>query len=343
MKDSQTLILKLTQRLDLTQDEALSLADQILNDALSCEQTVAALVALKTKGETSDELAGFSMALKKHALSPLTTSTGFIDICGTGGDQLKTFNISTTVALVLAGCGLKVAKHGNRSVSSLTGSADVLALLGVQLDTTPLAQGLALDRHGMSFLFAPTVHPLMKAIMPLRKALGIPTIFNLIGPLSNPLPLTYQVIGVYKESLMTPMITCMKALGVKRGAVIFGHGGMDELSLEGPNQVMLLKDNALSAFPLAASDYGLEPAPNQVHICGGVEESATVLLGVLKGHEGPHRDIVLFNAAFALYVAEVVKTLDEGIEIAKAAITSGRALTVLDYLCKGESCREQAG
>jgi anthranilate phosphoribosyltransferase len=343
MASTSNLILKLTKNNNLSQEEAYALADDILKNTLSSEETVAALIALKTKGETSEELSGFSMALKKNALVPLTNSKDFIDVCGTGGDQLKTFNISTTVAFVLAACGLKVAKHGNRSVSSQSGSADVLAHLGMALNTSPETQGRALDQIGMSFLFAPAVHPLMKNVMPLRKALGIPTIFNLIGPLSNPLPLTYQVIGVYKEELMSPLINCMKSAGIKRGAVIFGCGGMDELSLEGTNDIMMLKGNTISKFTLQASDYGLVKVPNQVHACAGISESAASLVAVLKGHEGPHLDIVLFNAAFALYVAEVAKTIDEGIDIARDAITKGRALAVLNQLCEGENYYEQIG
>lgn len=343
MNVSMQLLLKLTSCKDLTQEEAYFLANHMLQNTLTYEQSLTALIALKTKGETSDELTGFSRALKRHSLKPSSCSTGFIDVCGTGGDQLKTFNISTAVALVLAGCGLKVAKHGNRSVSSLSGSADVLAYLGVPLDTTPESQGKTLDEHGISFLFAPTVHPLMQNVMPLRKALGMPTIFNLIGPLSNPLPLTYQVIGVYKESLMSSMVTSMRHLSIKRGAVITGYGGMDELSLEGPNKIMLLKNETVSELSLTASDYGIESAPNQALACSSVSESADILIAVLKGHPGPHLHIVLFNAAFALYVAEVVKTIEEGIEIAEEAIISGRAMAALNHLCKGEHRHEQTG
>lgn len=340
MSKINDLLTKVTQKKNLSRQEAYYMAEEIIHLRLSNEMIAAVLIALKTKGETAQELSGFADVLKEHAIKPNTEATGLIDVCGTGGDRLKTFNISTTVAFVLAGCGLTVAKHGNRSVSSLSGSADVLAHLGLSLDKQPENLGKQLERIKISFLFAPACHPLLKGIMPLRKALGVPTIFNLIGPLSNPLPLSFQIIGVYSQAHLDPMIHCMKQLGIKGGAVIHGFGGLDELSLEGPNQVILLRDGTFSERVLDATEFGLDIASNHALACSSVDESAAMMIQALKGHAGPALDVVLFNAALALFVSNTVPSIEEGITLARKSIVEGNALTALNQLLEGGKCND---
>lgn len=328
-------LLKLTARTALTEAEAFSCADAMLSGDLSEAQTAALLVALKSKGEVTDEISGFCLALKQHALKPSTGNTPLMDICGTGGDRLMSFNISTTVAFVLAGCGLKIAKHGNRSVSSLSGSADVLQHLGLNLYTSMETLSQQLAEIGLCFLFAPHVHPAMKQVMGVRKSLEIPTIFNLVGPLSNPLPLTHQIIGVYSEALLHPLAHCLKQLGIQRGAVVCGYGGMDELSLEGHNTVLMLQDNTLQKLTLHPDDVGLPAAPNTSHRCDSIGESAGKLLAVLKNKPGPNRDIVCFNAALALTVAGAAPDLKSGLAMAQKCLETGKALAVFEAMGQG--------
>ncbi len=263
-----------------------------------------------------------------------------MDNCGTGGDGSQSFNISTTAAFVLAGAGMKVAKHGNRSVSSKTGSADVLEALGVSLDATPEHLVEQLETNGIAFLFAQRMHPRVKQIMKVRRDLRIPTIFNLIGPLTNPVPLKTQLLGIYREDMLETMALTLHRLGRKRAIVLHGANGMDEASLAGTNQLVLLDEGELIRFSLHPEEVGLKTAPLEAIRGGSAQENATILLQVLGGEHGAYRDTVLLNAGIALFAANRAKTIEEGIALAADSIDSGRAMERLNQL--RQMTREEA-
>lgn len=298
-------------------------------------QIAEVLLAMKARGETAEEMAGLADYIREAATFPETTLP-VLDVCGTGGDGANTFNISSTVAFVLAGLDIPVAKHGNRSVSSRSGSADVLESLNIPIVQSHEAMLADLERTNLSFLFAQHIHPVMKHVMPVRKRLATATIFNQIGPLTNPLKPKRQLIGVYHPSLIEKMATAMSHLGVERGMVVHGAGGLDEASLAGRNDVLFFNGDKVARYTVDPRDVGLMRAPLSALQGGTPAENAATLLAVLNGEKGPARDVVLLNAALALCTYGTVQTLREGVAVATASIDEGHAIRVLKQLQRTE-------
>lgn len=323
---------QLTARINLSQAEMLEASRLIFAEKTTDAEISAFLTALKTKGETADEIAGLVDAIREKSVALNESIADVMDNCGTGGDRSGSFNISTTASFVVAGAGITVAKHGNRSISSKTGSADVLEQLGVSLELTAEQVEEVLKENGIAFLFAPHVHSAMKRVGKVRKELNIPTIFNVIGPLTNPIRLDTQLMGVYRSDMLEMLAVVLKKLGRKRAVLIHGAGGMDEASLAGENKLVLLEDGKIIPFDLQPEDTGL-PYYSIEEIKGSdAKENAEILLNVLSGKKGAHRDTVLLNAGLAIFANGKAKTIKEGIEIAKESIDSGKALQKLQFL-----------
>jgi anthranilate phosphoribosyltransferase len=317
----------------LSEAEAASALSDIMDGGASPAQIAALLVALRVKGETVGEITGFARAMRAKSVKVETTKAPLIDTCGTGGDSLKTFNISTCAAFVVAGAGGVVAKHGNRAVTSRSGSADVLEALGVNVDLDPDGVGRCIEKIGIGFLFARTLHPAMKFVAPVRAELGIRTIFNVLGPLTNPAGATRQVIGVYDESLCEPLARVLLNLGSEHVLVVHGRVGLDEIATVGETFVAEGYKGQVMPFTLTPKDLGLGKAdPADLAPGADAAENATILRGILSGESGPRREIVLANAAAALYVAGLVPTLRAGTEKAALALDSGAAREKLDTL-----------
>lgn len=317
---------------NLSYEEALSAASQLMEKTLDPIPVAGLLTALKTKGESYEEVAGFAMSLKKHAVSIKPKRHGFYDVVGTGGDGAHTFNISTTTAFVLAGAGIPIAKHGNRSISSKCGSADVLEHLGVNIDATASQIEDQLTDIGLGFIFAQKAHPAMKNVIQVRRSLAVPTIFNIIGPLANPVTLCGAYIGVYKEELVPIMAKSMVQMGIETGAVVHGAGGLDEATLIGDNTVAIIKNGEIDNFKINASDYGLDTAPIETLKGGNAEENSQITLAILQGQDGPKRDVVLLNAGIALYAYGKVESISAGIAKAKESLDTGAAFEKLQQL-----------
>lgn len=324
------LLAKLVDGRVLTAGEAGDFFAACLRGEPTPSQVAAAVTALRIRGETVDEIAAFAGAMRNAALT-LDHPYDAIDTCGTGGDGQHTYNISTAAALVLAGAGLKVAKHGNRALSSKSGSSDVLSALGVNLAASPAQQRRALDTAGIAFLFAPAYHGAMRHVGPVRAEIGFRTVFNLLGPLSNPAGARRQVMGVYDPRLLEPLAEVLGRLGATRAWTVHGQG-LDELTTTGETEVAEWKDGAVSRFTVSPEDAGL-PRADIADIRGGdAEENAVALRALLGGASGAYRDIVLLNAAAALIVADRVQTLAEGAALAAAVIDDGRASRALAEL-----------
>lgn len=288
------------------------------------------LLALSNKGETIDEIAALVEVLKENATQIPTSAPHVFDNCGTGGDGSQSFNISTTSSFVLAGAGLKIAKHGNRSISSRTGSADVLEELGISLDFQPREVDELLKQTNIAFLFAPHVHPKMKKIQVIRKSLGKPTIFNIIGPLTNPISLSSQLVGIYRQDKLMDLAAVLHRLGRKRAIVLTGAGGMDEASLGGDNHLVLMNEGDFIPFTLNAQDVGLAYASLEEIRGGDSQENAHILKNVLRGEPSPYLDTVLLNAGIGLFAAGVASTIQAGVHQARKSIQTGRALSVME-------------
>jgi anthranilate phosphoribosyltransferase len=318
---------------NLNAGEAEAAMTIIMTGQATPAQIGAFLAALRMKGETVDEVVGSARAMRACA-SPVPLSPNgdeLVDTAGTGGDGAHTFNISTAAAFIIAGAGRKVAKHGNRAASSLCGSADVLGVLGVNLDLTPGQVAACLEQVGIGFMFAPKFHPAMKHAIGPRRELGQRTIFNLLGPLTNPAGATHQLIGVYDPALTEPLAQVLGELGGKAALVIHGHGGLDELTTSGPNRVSQLKDGKVENYELEADRFGLRPAALAELKGGSPEENAAILRALLAGEDGsPRRDVVLFNsaAALALEHGDFYHALGQ----ARQSLDSGAALGKLDSL-----------
>lgn len=312
-------------RRDLEATAAETLMQGILAGDASPEWIAGFLVALRMKGETAGEITGFARAMRSAA-TPVPCTTGpLVDTCGTGGDGAHTFNISTTAAFVVAGAGGRVAKHGNRSVSSRCGSADVLEALGANLDLDPAAVGRCVDEVGFGFLFAPRLHGAMKHAVGPRRALGVRTVFNLLGPLTNPAGAAHQVIGVFDAAWLDPMAAVLASLGVGRSLVVHGDDGLDELTVTGPTQVRIV-DGGVTADTVRPEDVGLATHPAADLAGGDATENAEILRRILRGEEsGARRDITLLNAGAALFAAGLADDLRGGVEAAGSAVDSGRA------------------
>lgn len=318
----------------LTITEMKSATRQLFKSETSPIEIGAFLTALKTKGETVDEITGLAQVIgEKSRIEPLRMAN-VMDNCGTGGDHSQSFNISTTAAFVIAGAGIKVAKHGNRSISSQSGSADVLEQLNVPLTLSQPLIEKALQENGIAFLFAQHVHPTLKQMMQVRKSLGIPTVFNLIGPLTNPVHLTTQLIGVYRRDLLVQMANVLHQLGRKRAVVLNGAGYLDEASLAGENHCVLLERGEYIPFTIRPEEVGLKSVSNTAVKGGDPRENAAILQAVLTGEKGPHRDVVLLNAGLGIFANGKASTVQEGVERAKESIDSGSAQAKLNYLIK---------
>ncbi|MBZ0292799.1 MAG: anthranilate phosphoribosyltransferase [Anaerolineae bacterium] len=319
----------------LQEDEAEAVMSQIMTGQATEAQIGAYLMGLRMKGETQDEIVGSARAMRNNAHRVPTQFTGeeLLDTCGTGGDRSGTFNISTTVAFVAAGAGVKVAKHGNRAASSQCGSADVLNELGVNLDLTPEQVGTCVDEVGMGFLFAIKLHPAMKYAIGPRRQMGVRTIFNILGPLTNPAGAQRQLMGVFVPDLTDMLAHVLGALGTKSAIIVNGYGGLDELTTTGPNTVSHYRDGNVYSYELKPEDYGFEGAHISDLLGGDAPTNASILRGILAGTvDGAKRDVVLLNAGAALLAADKVADLQEGIELARHTIESGAALAKLDEL-----------
>ncbi len=292
------------------------------------------LLALRAKGETVDEIAGAAAALRSHMTPIRTTRTNVLDTCGTGGDGSRTFNISTAAALVTAAAGVPVAKHGNRKITSSTGSADVLTALGVNVEASVPVVERCLDELGLCFCFAPQLHPAMKHVAAVRRKLGVPTVFNLLGPLSNPAGAPFQLLGAGRRDAHEKLAKALGRLGTRRSAVVTGQDGLDEVTLATNTDVTLVSAERVREFCWSPADFGLSPAPLDALRATTPEESAAVIRAVLDGQEGPPRDIVVMNAAAALWVCGAVEQVRTGAEQAADALRSGRAKRLLAELAR---------
>jgi anthranilate phosphoribosyltransferase len=317
---------------DLTEADAEAVMDQIMSGKATTAQIGGLLVALRLKGETVQEVTGFARAMRRKA-TPITTShCPLIDTCGTGGDGTGTFNISTVSAFVVSGAGLPVSKHGNRSVSSKCGSADVLEALGVRLDLSPNQVGRCIDQVGIGFLYAPLLHPAMKYAIGPRREMGVRTVFNILGPLTNPAGAQIQVLGVYDGALTEVMAKVLRSLGSRSAFVVHGADGLDELSTTGPNRVSRLKDGQVTTFSLDPLDFEI-PRATLADLSGGdAADNASIFRKVLQGETGPRRDVVVVNAAAGLVAGGVATGLSEGLSLAARSIDTGAAHQKLDEL-----------
>ena len=308
---------------------------EILRDASSPALTAALLTALRMKGETDAEVTGFARAMRESALRVEPRATPpeeMVDTCGTGGDGGATFNISTAAALVAAGAGASVAKHGNRSVSSRCGSADVLEALGVHVGLDAAQCARSIDETGIGFLFAPALHPAMRHAGPIRRELGMRTVFNMLGPLANPAGAAYQVVGVYAERVVPLAARALARLGVRRALVVHGSDGMDEITLAGPTHCAEVRDGDVRLGSLQPGDFGLPPAGPDSIAGGDAAANAATIRAVLAGRPGPARDIVVMNAGAALCVAGRAGGWREGAKLAADSIDSGAAAATLERL-----------
>lgn len=329
---------RLANRESFTEDEMQVAVQRILqDDQISDSEIAAFLVALKTKGETVNEIAGLVNAIRNNTVGFTRKFQHVIDNCGTGGDNSSSFNVSTTSAFVIAGSGIPIAKHGNRSISSKTGSADVLEQLGIELSIPIQSSEELLEEVGIAFLFAPYVHPRLKKVMKVRRELQIPTIFNLIGPLTNPVELETQLLGIYRRDYLEIFAEVLKKLGRKRAIVINGAGHLDEASLAGENHIVLLENNELKKMTLHPEEVGLSCYPNEAIKGGDSKMNAEILLRVLKGEKGAFRDTVLLNSGLAIYTSGIVNEISEGIKKAEESIDSGAAYEKLQKLVERTS------
>ncbi len=321
-------------RATLTREQSRELLEQILAGNLTDIEIAALLGALASRGETPEEVAGFVDTMRSAVTSiPLDDSERLklVDTCGTGGDASRTFNISTAAALVASAAGATVAKHGNRAITSQCGSADVLEALGIPVDHSPEAASEALRRHRFAFLHAPSLHPAMKAVMPVRKALGVRTVFNLLGPLTNPAGASAQVMGVYAPHAVPLVAEAMALLKTRHAFVVHGTienpkdgtRGIDELSISGPTYVAEVHNGSVTQSTVNPEDAGLNRAPMEALLGGGARENAAILSAVFSGERGPRRDIVLLNAAAVLVVADLAPDLAAGVALAARTIDSG--------------------
>ncbi len=325
-------IAKLVETKNLASEEAEAVMAEIMRGEATPSQISAFLVALRMKGETVEEIAGCAKAMRAHAIKVMTKQKKVVDTCGTGGDGTSTFNISTAVAFVLAGAGVVIAKHGNRSVSSQCGSADVLEALGVKIELDPEGIAECLNEIGIGFLFAPRLHPAMKHAALPRREVGIRTIFNLLGPLTNPASASIQLLGVYDPRLTETIARVLHLLGTHRALVVHGADGLDELSTTGINKVTQLYEGEVSTYYLDPRQLGLPLAELSELRGGSSKENAQIMRALLQGERGAKREVVLLNAAAGLLAAEEVADFEEGLNLAAEAIDSGRALNKLEQL-----------
>ena len=327
-------IVKIVNKEDLTYEEAYAVMNEIMSGETSPTQNAAFLAALSTKSaraETTDEIAGCAAAMRDHA-TKVETDMELFEIVGTGGDNAGSFNISTTSALVAAAGGMKVAKHGNRAASSLCGTADCLEALGVNIDQSPNRCRQLLKEVGMCFFFAQKYHTSMKYVGAIRKELGFRTVFNILGPLTNPGSPSMQLLGVYDDYLVEPLAKVLQSLGIKRGMVVYGKDKLDEISLSAPTRICEIRDGWYKSYVITPEDFGLTRCAREELKGGSPEQNAEILKDILKGVKGPKRDAVLMNAGASLYIGGKAESMQEGIRLAAQLIDSGKAKTVLEKL-----------
>jgi len=333
----------LVDRRDLTRLEAAAAMEAIMSGAATNAQIAAFLTALRMKGETVEELIGFAQVMREKVVKvrpragDVVGATGtdremLIDTCGTGGDASGTFNVSTATAFVVAGAGLRVAKHGNRSVSSLCGSADVVETLGIDIELSPAQVATCIDEVGIGFLYAPLLHTAMKHVMAARREMGVRTVFNMLGPLTNPAGANAQVIGVYAAALADPLARVLAELGTLRAFVVHGADGLDEISNTGESHISEVHEGVVRSSTVRPEDFGMPRAAIRDLQGGDREENARIIRLVLGGEAGPRRDIVLMNAAGALVVGNKAQDLKEGVALAAASIDGGSAARKLEDL-----------
>jgi len=333
----------LVDRRDLTRLEAAAAMEAIMSGAATNAQIAAFLTALRMKGETVEELIGFAQVMREKVVKvrpragDVVGATGtdremLIDTCGTGGDASGTFNVSTATAFVVAGAGLRVAKHGNRSVSSLCGSADVVETLGIDIELSPAQVATCIDEVGIGFLYAPLLHTAMKHVMAARREMGVRTVFNMLGPLTNPAGANAQVIGVYAAALADPLARVLAELGTLRAFVVHGADGLDEISNTGESHISEVHEGVVRSSTVRPEDFGMPRAAIRDLQGGDREENARIIRLVLGGEAGPRRDIVLMNAAAALVVGNKAQDLKEGVALAAASIDGGSAARKLEDL-----------
>jgi anthranilate phosphoribosyltransferase len=321
---------KVRQNKHLLYGEMVEVAKLMFNERTDAQEIVDFLIALSSKGETAQEVAALATVMKSYAVQLDVPEGVYMDNCGTGGDGSNSFNISTSSAFVLAGTGVSVAKHGNRKVSSAAGSSDVLEALGVKADFSKEETMEMLDEVGITFLYAPQVHPRLKRISTIRQQIGKPTIFNLVGPLTNPLPLKTQFTGINRPDFVMDYASVLQMLGRERAIVVSGAGGMDEASLAGQNTFVLLDKGDLIPFSLTADEVGLDYAPASAIRGGDAKENAAIIRSIFNGQRGPHFDTVVFNAGIGLFANGHVTTIQEGVKRATDCILSGKALQKLE-------------
>ena len=332
------LITKLLHRETLTEEEAAAAMAEIMEGAATPAQIAGFVIALRAKGETTDEIVGLVKTMRAYGTKvPLPGHYELLDTCGTGGDRSGTFNVSTAAAFVCAGAGVKVAKHGNRAASSRCGSADVLEALGVKIDLAPEEVGACIERAGIGFCFAPVFHPAMRHAGTPRRELGVATVFNFLGPLTNPAGATRQALGVSDPAMLPKMVSTLARLGSKHVVAFHGDQGLDELATSGPSRVLQLKDGETREWTIDPSELGLEPAPLAAIAGGDAEMNAEAIRSVMAGEMGPKRDVVVLNAAAGLIAADRVEDMKSGLDMAADAIDSGGATRVLDLLVEASN------
>jgi len=342
----QEAIFKVVNGEDLNEEEMIATMTEIMEGKATQAQIGSFITALRIKGETVDEITGAARVMREKAIR-IGTGNGLInldrddinidqetivDTCGTGGDGTNTFNVSTTTAFVVAGAGLKVAKHGNRSVSSCCGSADVIEALGININITPEQVERCMDEVGIGFLFAPLLHGAMKYAIGPRREIGLRTIFNILGPLTNPAGANVQVLGVYDAELTHVLAEVLRNLGAKSAFVVHGLDCIDEISITGPTQISQLSDGKIKDFTVSPEELGFERSPIDSIRGGDARENASIVRGILSGENGPKRDVVLMNAAAALVAAGKASRLKEGVRLAEESIDSGKAIRKMEDL-----------
>ena len=330
-------------RESLSREEARDVMAEVLSGKCTDAQIAALLVALHMKGETVEEIVGFAeairaaaVALEIHQNSTVDVSgterDALVDTCGTGGDTSGTFNISTATAIVVAGAGVRVAKHGNRSISSRCGSADVMEALGVNVDIPPARIAACLEQVGIAFLYAPAMHTAMKHVQPARRELRLRTVFNLLGPLTNPARASAQVVGVYSASLVEKLAEALSMLGLRRALVVHGADGLDEITITGPSRVAEVREGNVRTYEVTPEEFGMKAASIEEILGGDAHENAEIIRRVLAGEKSARRDVILLNAAAALVAAGRADHLSEAVPIAQRSIDSGAAAKKLEAL-----------
>lgn len=322
-------IYKLVNKEDLSKE----MAEEVMNEIMSGEASQISmgsyLTALRMKGETIDEITASAKGMRNHC-KRLLHDMNVLEIVGTGGDEANTFNISTTTSLLVSAAGIPVAKHGNRSVSSKCGAADVLEALGVNIMMPSEQSAKLLERIGICFMFAQNYHVAMKYVAPVRKELGLRTLFNILGPLSNPAGASMQLLGVYEEALVEPLAKVLNNLGVKRGLVVYGQDGLDEISLSAPTTCCEIRDQKITSYVIEPETFGLKKCTKEDLVGGNPTENAAITRGILMGEKGPKRDAVVMNAAACIYIARDNISFLEAAAMAKECIDSGKAMEQLE-------------